>query len=203
MSLIFFDFDGVIIDSFEAAYSVCRGFNPEISKYEYRRMFEGNIFTKLDSHPTAKKYSPQDFGLKYQPLIIDLPFMPGIDVAINKLSGDHDLTIVSSSHSEWVDHYLTSNDLRRHFNEIHGSDVAKDKTKKFKLLIEVYKVKPSECILITDTLGDIIEANEVGVPSLAVTWGFHSKETLDRGEPGIVIHKTGDLVPAIQKHFKL
>ncbi len=42
--LIFFDFDGVIADSFAVAYETNKKLCPDSTEEEYRSAFEGNIF---------------------------------------------------------------------------------------------------------------------------------------------------------------
>ena len=44
---------------------------------------------------------------------------------------------------------------------------------KFNLIAEKYGVENKDMIFITDTLGDIREAEIAGVPTIAVTWGAH------------------------------
>jgi phosphoglycolate phosphatase-like HAD superfamily hydrolase len=65
-------------------------------------------------------------------------------------------------------------------------------------LVEKYKINKNECIFITDTLGDLIEAKESGVSSIAVDFGFHDKETLLKGEPYKVISSFSDIRSTVQ-----
>ena len=57
------------------------------------------------------------------------------------------------------------------------------KIKKFNKFLRKYKISKEQCIFITDTLGDILESNKVGIPSIGVSWGYHNKETLKKGSP--------------------
>jgi phosphoglycolate phosphatase len=45
-----------------------------------------------------------------------------------------------------------------------------------------------------DTVGDIVEARQAGVPSVAVTWGWHSEERLLAASPDVVAHDPQELV---------
>ncbi|MBU1557929.1 hypothetical protein KKC45_03125 [Patescibacteria group bacterium] len=57
-------------------------------------------------------------------------------------------------------------------------------------------------MFITDTLGDIREASEMDIKSIGVTWGFHNRETLKRGNPFNIAEKPEDLSSAIDNYFQ-
>jgi phosphoglycolate phosphatase-like HAD superfamily hydrolase len=48
------------------------------------------------------------------------------------------------------------------------------------MIKEKYGVDSGDMIFITDTLGDIREADHEGVPTIAVTWGIHDHEYFNR-----------------------
>ena len=51
----------------------------------------------------------------------------------------------------------------------------------FKLIKEKYNVDSNDLLFVTDTSGDIREAEEAGVPTIGVTWGGHDRHYLTRG----------------------
>lgn len=65
-----------------------------------------------------------------------------------------------------------------------------------------YGVNSSNCVFITDTLGDLREASHTGVKAIAVDWGFHSRETLLKGEPFAIIDKPEELESAVSNIFQ-
>ena len=76
-------------------------------------------------------------------------------------------------------------------------ETEKSKKKKFRMTFEEYSLLPSECVFITDTLGDLLEANLLEVPTIAVTWGYHDETRLKYGKPHNIIHEFDDLPGAI------
>ena len=50
----------------------------------------------------------------------------------------------------------------------------------------------------TDTLGDILTANKIGINTIAVDFGFHKKERLKKGNPLKIISKFEDLLGLIK-----
>ena len=67
------------------------------------------------------------------------------------------------------------------------------------MLFDEYKLKPDECIFVTDTLGDLLEAKELNIGTIAVTWGYHEEERLKFGHPDIIINNFDELIPSIEK----
>jgi len=61
--------------------------------------------------------------------------------------------------------------------------------------------EPGNCVFVTDTLGDMREAAEVGISSIAVSWGFQKHATLEQGKPFRVVDKPADLATAVRAYF--
>jgi len=73
----------------------------------------------------------------------------------------------------------------------------KSKVEKFKYLFKKYKLKPEDCIFITDTLGDILEGNKVGVRTIAVDFGFHKRDRLEKGKPFKIVSSFDEILKVI------
>ncbi len=58
--------------------------------------------------------------------------------------------------------------------------MSKSKVEKFRMMEEKYGVRKNDMLFITDTLGDIREADKAGVPTIAVTWGAHDTSYFHR-----------------------
>ena len=55
------------------------------------------------------------------------------------------------------------------------------------MILNRYRCTAEECLSITDTLGDIVEANVLDIPTIAILDGFHKFETLKKGKPLAII----------------
>lgn len=197
--IIVFDFDGVIVNTFKIYASISRELNPEInlSDKKLRSFFEESV---LDA-PIFKNSKLNLFSKKYKPKLLQLPPVPKIKQAIKMLARDHTLIIVSSANSLIIKKYLKKQGLLEQFDSVLGADIERSKVKKFKTLLKKYKVTLNEIIFITDTLGDIIEARKAGIKSIAVTWGYHTKATLNKSSPYKIITKPSKLVKNVNKYF--
>jgi len=69
------------------------------------------------------------------------------------------------------------------------------------MVLREYKAKPEDCVFITDTLGDMREAARCGVWSIGVTWGFHERERLEKGNFFAIVDKIEELSLTVQSFF--
>src|SRR6185437_12463494 len=103
--------------------------------------------------------------------------------AIPKLTKDFKLFIISSTIDENIEYFLHLGDLTSFFTKILGSATHSSKEVKMKMILSEESLKPDECIFITDTIGDILEARNLNVKTIAVTWGFHERNCLEKESP--------------------
>ncbi len=196
--IIFFDFDGVIADTFSFCYNAWNSLIP-LTVDEYRAWFEGNInkvFQQINQEKLDRFFS------EYASNIKTLKANKGVVEAIKKLSENYILIIISSTITPLISDYLEVFGIKTCFSEILGDDIEKSKTKKIQMILDKYSVGPSETIFITDTLGDVNEAEKCGVKSIAVTWGYHPIETLKKGNPYKIINSQDEIMPSINEYFQ-
>lgn len=194
--VIFWDFDGVIADTFEQCFAISRLAHPDITEEEYRQWFEGNINKAKHRTEPVREI---DFFAEFEKTIFDAPLTEGIADVIQELSKEYANVIISSTISHLIDRYLTQNGLRQHFAEIMGNDVAHSKVEKFKLAFQNHNTAATHSLFVTDTLGDILEANEVKLPAIGVSWGFQTRETLEKGNPRFIIANPQELISKVHK----
>lgn len=194
--LILFDFDGVIVDSYELSYEVSRPAFDALTHEQYKSFFYGNIFTKT---PQLSESSRSAITANYVKQIYDRQIFPGMVEAIRELCGGYDLAIVSSTHSDIIDSYLEKHGLRSCFSRVLGADVSTSKVQKNERLLKEFDVPSTSAVFITDTLGDIYEAKESALHTIGVTWGFHSATELSIGNPCALAGSPSLLKDAIDK----
>ncbi len=197
--LVIFDFDGVLVDTLEACFSIASSVNENLSLDEYRTFFEGNIYEakRLDGGE-PRKYIPEFFE-RYDTATRRLVIPSPLKDLVKKFAGEYALAIVSSTPTDLIRNILARENLADCFKEILGSDIHNSKVIKIKMLLDQYSIAPVETIFITDTLGDIREGEKCGVRSIAVVWGFHERERLERGNPVAIVENASELQSAIEK----
>jgi len=197
----FFDFDGVIVDSFETCFRLCNEFAEEpVTREEYRRMHDGNIYElKSDDDRIAESVTtpPSEehfYFKKFIPLMRELDPFVGVPDVLRDKAERGSLHVVTSSLTSIVDEFAKRHDIRGTMEGIYGADVHPSKVKKMHMIFDKYKTHPSECLFVTDTLGDLREAKKAGVDAVAVDWGFHRVETLKKGDPIRIVDVPNDLL---------
>lgn len=203
---VLFDFDGVFVDSGSHLFEVSKMNIPGLSREAWLDMYNGNIYDASDEHgATNKGYiaDEQDsfFG-PYQKFVYDLPMVDGFEDMLSALHEKYTIAVISSCMSSIIDRYATKHGIRDNFDSIWGVDVDRDKAKKIKMYIERKGAKPEECLLVTDTLGDVREATKAGIDVIAVTWGFHERERLEKGEPHAIVDRATDILDVVENYFK-
>lgn len=192
--LVIFDFDGVIVESLDLWFRITQINNPGLTKEEYYSMSHGNYIEAFES----KKLIYTEEGLEeYRSnlLLIDSP--KEIVSFIENNSNKFLYAIVSSGNEITIKRFLEKENLVNYFTDILGNQTHKNKTTKISNLLEKYCLENKNAVFITDTLGDILEANETGIKSVGVLWGLHDRETLEKGNPEIIIDNPGELEEAI------
>lgn len=201
---ILFDFDGVIANSFEPAFETKKLICPLMTEEQYRGLFEGNIndwLTSDNSHTDQCRHDIEWFSVYLPRMKKDIDIFPGMKDVIVDLEKDYTLVIVSSTLTFPIEEFLTSHDLRNHFDWVMGNDVHKSKVEKIKMVFEKYNITAKDCVFVTDTLGDIREAEKTGVAAIAVSWGFNKHDTLLRGNPFRLVDTQKELLGGINDYF--
>lgn len=195
-SVVVFDFDGVIVDSIKTVYSIYHQADTKFSMTDFSNRFMGN--QNKPNAPLAR----DAFFYKYSPLAPTQPLINGIADAIEQLSQKYTLTINSSGHTELIKLFLQNNNLEQYFSEVAGFDIITSKVEKLKIVFERYQITPDRCVMVTDTLGDLREATEAGVKTIAVTWGLHTIDTLKRGNPTRIAKQPSELPSHVDAIFQ-
>lgn len=185
--LVIFDFDGVITDSYDVCIKVSRHFEENLTDEAYKTLFTGNVYEALEKGRDAKlvvKNSNNDLYFEiYEPLIMEVPPRKGFKELIKELHKKGiKIAFVSSCYNKPLTNYLIKYGIKNYVDEILGGDIEKSKVKKFLMLFNQFNINPNEALFITDTLGDLIEAEKAGLESIAVTFGFHDRKTLEKGK---------------------
>lgn len=198
--IVMFDFDGVLVNTLDFAYEIHKEVNESFTYKQFQDFSNGNFFEGMGKAIEEGKHNlPDDFWLHYEKNITKMNIHDILDKSVIELSKTYKLTVVSSTRTDMIDSFLEKENIKKYFTDILGADIHKSKVTKIKMLLDKYSISPKDAVFITDTLGDILEANECGVPSIAVTWGLHEKYTLEKGNPAKIIENPLYLVDAVKE----
>ncbi len=192
--LFLFDFDGVLADSLDLyAEAVARcleriGTPIVKNREDYLALFEGNFYESMAARgvdlaafaQAAKEILP---GIDYGAM---KPF-DGLIPVLDSLQKDHLLAVISSNGSRTIRRMLERFGFDPYFEEVLGSDFLFSKKDKIDYALAKYGIPPERTFYIGDTTGDIVEARAAGVRTVAVTWGWHSRERLVAAHPDFLV----------------
>jgi phosphoglycolate phosphatase len=190
IKLIIFDFDGVLVDSFQFLKNTYKRIGNVLhiklgeSDEYFRELFELdwmetykklNILAKdkinisefiyhIESNKHKKTLKPYD----------------GIPELLKKLSQKYKLAIVSNSYKEGMITVLERYDVLKYFEIIFDANDGQIKPHPDLLLkcLNHFNIKSNEAFFIGDMDGDIVAGRAAGIKTIAVTYGYHTKQRL-------------------------
>lgn len=196
LKAIIFDFDGVIADTYQINFDLFKYFDDSFSEEDFIDHHSRNVFDEPKIKLTEEDISKY---FEMQKKIFSRSHLFPLSDSIIELSKNYQLFIVSSTNDENIHHYLKLGKIEKFFKKVLGATTHTSKVEKFRMIFREFNLTGSDCVFITDTIGDIKEAGEVGLATIAVTWGYHSKELLQTHNPTLIIENISELVGAVDK----
>ncbi len=192
---ILFDFDGVIVDSYDATYKIMHHEDPGLTSDTYKQWFNGNSTKTVKS--TLSAAAVKDFFKRYLKQAATLPLVPGMLELIKQQAEEKQLFIVSATDARSIHAFLDEAGLSKCFTEVYGYESGANKTEKILEIRQVYNLGEQDCLFITDTVGDIREGLAAGVATVGVSWGYHTCDELSAAGPINVVHSPAELAREI------
>ena len=195
MKAIIFDFDGVLADTYNFNMGLTKEVGHDVNHEVFKAHHDGNVFEQ-PKIPFTKKSADNFFSKYLERITVVQPFFSLEN--IKTIKEICPLYIISSNHKKSIQKFLKHHQLD-FFDEILGVEFHKSKVEKFKYLFEKYNFKPEEIVFVSDTLGDVLEAKKVDVKTIAVDFGFHDRERLEKGNPFKIVSNFVELFEIIEK----
>lgn len=183
--VIVFDLDGVLFNSLEFAEREFLKNYPGTTPQMYKNMFLGNYHEEYRKHKIPRIAQTEEEHAEYKKWYAEnkalSPLYAGVKELITRLYEDNYILVVNtSSYTRTCAPLLERSGISDFFDFQATVEVSKSKVDKFKIIKERYFVADNADILfVTDTVGDIREASEAEIPTVAVTWGLHGKSDFD------------------------
>ena len=199
--LFLFDFDGVIADSLDLYEKTTRRCFELIGKpitrnhEDFLDLFDDNFYDAIQ----ARGVKLEEFIRAVQEIGPTVDFsgvaiFGGIMPVLEELAVSNTLIIISSNTNHAVTTILSAHRCNGCFDEIMGADFMVSKVQKIFHAMEKYGYSPNRAVFVGDTTGDIQEAGQTGVKTVAVTWGWHSRERLAAVKPDYMIDSPEELL---------
>ena len=200
MKAVIFDFDGVLHDTSEFHRGKIKDFfGVGLSKKQFSDMHLGNIFSCVPQELKNADWTAYEKFMFDEYVSFDI--IKETKILVSSLAKDFDLYLVTSGGESNILQCLQNNNLDGYFKKIFGRQTSISKIEKFHMLFKEFRLQPEDCVFITDTLGDIVEAHKVGLNVIALDYGYHTKEILKQGDPLVVVSSPKEVYAYINKNF--
>ena len=203
MSLVLFDFDGVLADTLSDmlrfAQEVCDELGvkhtvvkKDLSELEvmsfatFGRACEMpedlvNEFVRKCTGKFAEKTSP--------PAIFD-----GLEKVVRKLAESHLLAVVTGNTEGNVRAFLEEHGLEGCIQAVYGVDMPGSKVEKILMAKSQFAEEGEAVFMVGDSVSDVREARKAGVISIAVSWGHQSMGMLVKAVPDHIVRLPEELI---------
>ena len=201
--LLHFDYDGVLVDSFDQLLNTFRrtavetglGRLPTRNDFETIEDLSATGLATLLGVPEGhiESYTRRMHALLeadgYAPAMFS-----GIPDLLMTLSQRHTIVIVTSNYDHLVRQGLSRNGVDECVSLVLDARQPGAKCDKIRHSLERFGHSPKESFMIGDTRGDIRHGKLAGVQTAGVTWGYQTRKTLERESPDFIVDSPQELL---------
>lgn len=184
MKHLLFDLDGTLTDSGEGiihcGQETLAHFGLEVPSYDDLRPMVGPPLRDSLRRFGVSEENMEEAVEVYRQAYVDhgqyenFPY-PGVEDLLKKLRNDgYRLYVATSKPEVMAEHILKHFGLDQYFDVICGSTLDSNRITKADVISHLLKQLPKDekILMIGDTIYDIAGANELGLPSIGVAWGY-------------------------------
>jgi len=206
MSLIIFDFDGVLADTLgdllQFGQQACDALGVEhVATQADLDALEVMSFAAYGLQMGVPESLVDEFVRmcidKFNRKEIPAAMFDGLGEVVRQLSVDNVLAVVTGNDSRAVQAFLAAHGLEAHVRAVFGLDAPGSKVEKIARARELFAAVGETVWMVGDSASDIRAAQEAGVVSIAVSWGRQGADRLTRAGPDHLVHAPGELLALI------
>lgn len=202
---VLFDLDGTLVDTRTASWELFAETNATFklgidTREDFFRAFESNFFESLARLPVdaerleaAQAHFMQALRTRYNP-----PFIPGMADVVRAIAPHCTLAVVSTNDLQVIRRILVNAGVATCFSHVFSGDIEPRKSVSIRRFLngrgyvgnrlcgpayhdtdaDPAPRETQDVVLVTDTVGDVAEAVEVGACAIGVSWGMHTEQQL-------------------------
>ncbi len=203
--VLVFDFDGVLADTLPTAREFTKWMYPGLTDADYYAISLQNFYTGIkDFSHLRRDMSDSELARAFEGYFEQVTcssIYTGVMEFLDAIPSHISCVINSSAQSSACIPILEKHNIIDRFSDIYTRDIADSKVEKFHMIAQKYNISLDEMIFVTDSVGDIHEARQIGVPTIAVGWGLHEMSDLFDAGVSAIAHTFDDLNRWIHEFF--
>lgn len=202
---VIFDFDGTLANSLTAAVAI---YNEMAPSFKCKSITEKEVqeLRSLKAHEVFKHLNVGFFKLpillyrgKKKMKISDVKPFDGIIAMIQDLvSKGFKLGILTSNSKKNIEEFLKLNDLEGCFDFVYSSRKLYAKSIMLFKILKDHKLKAQNVFYVCDETRDIEASRLIHIPVISVSWGYNTREALERLKPDYLIDEASQLISIVE-----
>ena len=201
-----FDFDGTLADSMLMVLpvynSVAKGLGlPAIEESEIPKLRKMGPMKAIDAYQVPLWKVPLVLS-RVRREIETRGLVPAIFPGLLQVFRDAAMAqvrrMIMSSNSRTNIERFTQEHLLGHFERIDSGASLFGKATRLRRILQVSRLAPTEVVYVGDELRDVEAAREVGVKSIAVSWGYADRSELAEQRPTHLVDAPGELLEVLR-----
>ena len=204
--VVIFDFDGTIADTLVSVMNILNCLSDEfgfikvtgenideLRNKKLREILKDSGISMLKMFSISKRIKSElNKQIEY------IRPVSGIEEVLLELKGNkYELGILTSNSKENVSKFLKKNNLEL-FDFIHSESSILGKNKAMHDLLKKHGIRPEEVIYVGDDTRDIEAARKTNIEIVAVSWGYNSKQLLEKQNPDFLIDNPRQLIETLE-----
>lgn len=202
-SIAIFDFDGTIADSRDEVGEILNELSGE---YGYPKLNKDDI--SVYTNKSARHFIREDLKMSWLRLpsfakrvkaelnkrLASLKPIGGMVEVVKELkSRGYTIGIISSNSEENIRQFLTNNEIDI-FDFVSSGSSILGKGRNIEKVLTREGFRPENVVYIGDEIRDADAAKKVGIDVVIVSWGYNSRESLDKNNEGVLIDSPSQLL---------
>jgi len=206
---VIFDFDGTISDSFDYVFNFLMKEAKNTTTYspaEMKKMRQMSV-KRLTLHLGIPLWRGPYVYFKGRRVMREhmehvRPFPGMVDVIRQLHASGYELFIASSNSRHNIRHLLKREGIEDCIRAVHGGAGFTGKASLLRPILLRYKLSRQNTWCVGDETGDVVAAARVGLPCLAVGWGFADPAKLRQMEPAAFAEKPNEIPKLLEAAWK-
>lgn len=205
---VVFDFDGTIANSIVPGLAIVNNFIttlglPTLSADDFLKLRNKSYLEIIEHFKIPIWQIPSLLGklregMKEQIKNVEpYPYIPFVLQQLNKRG--YYVYILTSNAKDLVGAFLEQHEISV-IDDVFSELNIFGKANAIKRFMKLQKINKDEVMYVGDEVRDADACKKAGIPIISVTWGFNSREILEKHDPTYIVDEARQILPIVDAH---